>query len=98
MSESEQSPSGSREPSPGVPTGPGNTTASRDGRTPAPRLPHERDESASEQGAGEASQKSVGEIALSDARSEKTNTDRSAEADATYNRNFERSDAEPPRR
>lgn len=76
----------------------GETTSSGAGREPSPRLPHERDESASEQTSNEASQRQAGETALKDARSEREPTDRSAEIDQTYNRNFERDDAAPPRR
>ncbi len=75
----------------------GETRSSRDEGEPSPRLPHERDESASEQTSDEVSQQPLGETALKDERSEKEPTDRSAETDQTYNRNFERDDAAPPR-
>lgn len=94
----ETNPQSSPAGAPQAPHDSGETNSSRDERTPDPRLPHERDESASDQEAGEASQAAVGQIALADQCSEKTNTDRSSESDATYNRNFDRDSAEPPRR
>ena len=78
-----------------MPKGQGNTTASQDDRIPAPRLPHERDESAGDETSSEPSQKAVGEVALDDLTGEKTNTDRSKETDLTYNRNFPREDTKP---
>ncbi len=75
----------------------GETTSRRDEAEPSPRLPHERDESASEQASNEASHRPLGETALKDERSEREPTDRSAETDQTYNRNFVRDDAAPPR-
>ena len=66
-----------------------SSTSSRDAEplkgSDAPRLPHERDES-SDSGAG--GQSSTGRIAHDDAESDKEETDRSKESDATYRDNL----------
>ena len=50
----------------------------------APRMPHERDESADQQASTEPSNRRVGEQAHADARRGVADTTRGAEADATY--------------
>jgi len=80
---------------PPVRQGEGETKPARSSG-PAPRLPHEHDESADSQRTAEPAQTEIGATALDDVDSGKTPTDRSAETDQTYNRNFKRSD-DPPR-
>ena len=60
-----------------------------------PKLPHERDESASEQSRSTPSQEHVGEQAHDDASSVRRDTDRGEVTDAVYNQNFERSPDKP---
>lgn len=57
---------------------------------PAPRAPHERDESASSQAPSEASQKAVGRAALDSVRRGQTDTDKGSVLDATYKKEFRR--------
>ena len=59
------------------------------------KLPHERDESASEQSSSTPSHVDVGEQAHDDANSVRRDTDRGEVTDAVYNQNFERSPDKP---
>lgn len=63
-------------------------TSTKQGETQekVPRLPHERDESADQQGAHEASMQRMGRLAQADAQRGVADTSRGAEVDATYHR------------
>lgn len=63
-------------------------TASKQGETqePVPRMPHERDESADQQGAHEPSMRRMGQLAQADTERGVADTSRGAETDATYHR------------
>jgi hypothetical protein len=52
----------------------------------SPRLPHERDESADSQAAGEASGKRIGERAREDLEQGQVDTDKGPALDATYDK------------
>lgn len=75
-----------------VPNTPGQTTAHVDGE-PAPRLPHERDESADSQ---VDSQSSVIRQARSDVESGRVDTDRGAPMDELYKREMRDATPTPP--
>ena len=57
---------------------------------PAPRQPHERDESAHSQARGEPSQQDLGEAAHDSVRQGETDTDKGPVLDATYKKEFRR--------
>lgn len=65
----------------------GNTrTVQGDRQQPAPRLPHERDESADSQAAHEPSQRQVGAAAHRSLARGQTDTDKGPVLDATYDK------------
>lgn len=74
---------GSDQPDPGD----GDTnTVQGENQHPVPRMPYERDESADSQARMEPSNRRVGEKAHADAQSERVDTSKAAEMDATYDR------------
>jgi hypothetical protein len=75
-----------------VPNTPGQTTAQVDGES-APRLPHERDESADSQVQPPTA---VGRQAHSDAASGRVDTDRGAPMDELYQREMRDATPTPP--
>lgn len=67
--------------------GDGNTTmAQGEDQRPAPRMPHERDESADQQPGMEPSSERVGRAAQADTERGVVDTSKGAELDATYDK------------
>ena len=74
----------------------GNTvTAQGENQVPKARMPHERDESADSQEAGEASARRMGQIAHDDVMEGQQDTSKANEMDATYHRVQQTSDPAP---
>ena len=65
----------------------GNTVpAQGETQQPSPRMPHERDESADSQAAGEASGRSMAQKARNDLEEGRVDTDKGPALDATYDK------------
>ena len=76
----------SRRKPPGA-TGRGNTRpAQGEKQEPVPRMPHERDESADQQGPGEASGRAIGKVAHDDIERGAVDTDKGPVLDKTYDK------------
>ena len=62
------------------------STAQGENQHEVPRMPHEHDESADSQARMEPSNRRIGEKARADAESERVDTSKGAELDATYDK------------
>ena len=70
-----------------VTPGPGKTiTAQGENQAPKARMPHERDESADSQAAGDPGARRIGQIAHDDLAEGLQDTSKAQELDATYHR------------